>query len=307
MSIKLMSAIFETEFRDLPMGEDDKHSKASSIKIIMLAIADHANDDGEGSYPGITRLEKKTGLSRQGVVDTIKTCKYNGLLFVMDEPSRLGTNDYRVNLDCFPLLKDASQATLLVKPLDYPSQATLPVLVKPLDSNHPLTTIESSIGADAPNADNLPLDWKIAKGMDITEKDLQDETDRKMRDSANLIATGFGVNSTAAYNLAYAFQVSRWIIIPNDKVKGQRKAVKEMLEMHVKPEHVEQAVKDLTAKSMTITDLYSVSKTAIALANPAPVENEKPEPYHPEYEKVVADPEQEKKYVPIPEHLKRKS
>jgi hypothetical protein len=36
-------------------------------------------------------------------------------------------------------------------------------------------------------------------------------------------------------------------------------------------------------------------------------QEEEKEPYHPEYEKVVADPEQEKKYIPIPEHLRRKS
>jgi hypothetical protein len=124
------------------------------------------------------------------------------------------------------------------------------------------------IGDESPN--ELPLDWKLGHGIEVTEQDIQAETDRKMRDSANLIATGFGINSTAAYNLAYAFQVSRWIVIPNDKVKGQRKAVKEMLEMHVAPAHIVQAVKDLTTKSMTITDLFSVSKTAIDLANPAP-------------------------------------
>lgn len=155
-----MSAIFDTEFCDLPTGEytaegKPKMAKASSCKIQMLAIADHANDEGEGSYPGLTKLEVKTGLSRQGVVDVQKALKFNGLLSVSDTPSKLGTNDYKVNLDCFPVIKDPSQATLLVKPLDQSShltsgsQATLPAVVKPLDLKHPLTTSEPSFSLSA--------------------------------------------------------------------------------------------------------------------------------------------------------------
>lgn len=156
MSVKLMSAIFDTEFSDLPTGEytsegKAKMAKASSCKIQMLAIADHANDEGEGAYPGLTKLEKKTGLSRQGVIDVQKALKFNGLLSVSDLPSKLGTNDYKINLQCLPILKDASQATLLVKPLDQSShltgnsQVTLPAVVKSLDLKHPLTTKEPSL------------------------------------------------------------------------------------------------------------------------------------------------------------------
>lgn len=164
MSVKLMSAIFDTEFTDLPTGEytadgKAKMAKASSCKIQMLAIADHANDEGEGAYPGLTKLETKTGLSRQGVVDVQKALKFNGLISVLDTPSKLGTNDYKVNLDCFPILKDASQATLLVKPLDQSShltngsQVTLPAVVKPLDLKHPLTTSKPSLSL-------FPADFK---------------------------------------------------------------------------------------------------------------------------------------------------
>jgi hypothetical protein len=151
MSIKLMSAIFETEFIDLVLPDLDKdgkqrRAKASTAKLVLLAIADHANDEGESAYPGLTKLERKTALSRQGLIDAISALKYNGLLWVADEFSKLGTNNYTINLAAFPCLKpnyDPSQATLLVKPLDYPSQATLPALVKPLDSNHPITISKS--------------------------------------------------------------------------------------------------------------------------------------------------------------------
>lgn len=174
MSIKLMSAIFETEFTDLKIGADaDRVVKASTAKIVMLAIADHANDEGKGSHPGLTRLERKTGLSRQGVIDAIKALKYNGIIHVLDEMSEYGTNEYVINTECFPCL-EGSQATLLVKPLDQSShltstsQATLPVLVKPLDSNH---TGTSKLREKPPRKKGDLLDGILA----FTRPDLSEE------------------------------------------------------------------------------------------------------------------------------------
>ena len=152
MSIKIMSAIFETEFRDLPMPEPDsngkqRHAKASSMKIVLLALADHANDDGE-CWPGYSRLELKTGLSRQGIADVLSAITHNGLAFIADEPSKKRTNYYTINLNSFPQLRDKEDKRLLVKPLDESShltngsQATLPEVVKPLDLNHHITTKE---------------------------------------------------------------------------------------------------------------------------------------------------------------------
>lgn len=169
-----MSAIFETEFRDLPMPEPDKngkerHAKASSMKIVLLALADHANDDGE-AWPGFTRLELKTGLSRQGVADVLSALRYNGLVFVRDEPSKRGTNYYTINVQCFPKLLDKEDQRLLVKPLDQPGQATLPEAVKPLDSNHPLTTIK-------PSLDDKQISKPTAR-IDRTEAE-QEELDKK--------------------------------------------------------------------------------------------------------------------------------
>jgi hypothetical protein len=165
MSVKLMSAIFETEFFDLPMPEPDKdgkprRAKASSLKLVMLALADHANDEGESSYPGLTKLQRKTALSRQGLVDVIAAIRHNGLATVADEPSKLGTNVYTINLLSFPKLSEVDGDRLIVKLLDQsshltsPSQVTLPEVVKSLDLKHPLTTNKPPNGADAPRKAN---------------------------------------------------------------------------------------------------------------------------------------------------------
>lgn len=139
MSIKLMSAIFETEFRDLPYTKDgEEHkAKASTCKLLLLAIADHANDYGESAYPGYDRLEIKTALSRQGIADTLQALTQNGLLSISDKPSRLHTNNYTIVLSSLPTLKNViiDESSHLTNA----SQATLLERVKPLDLNHQLT------------------------------------------------------------------------------------------------------------------------------------------------------------------------
>ena len=124
----------------------------------------------------------------------------------------------------------------------------------------------TDIGTDVPNAS---LDWKIAGNLPITETDLQSGTydQAKAKDVANEI----GARMAGAAMLALAFQDARRINLMGgkDKISGHRKAAREMLESHVTPTHIQKAVKTLLDKGMTVTDLFSVSKTAIDLANPA--------------------------------------
>lgn len=135
MSVRLMSLVFEADIPDLTYikNYETHKSKASTAKLLLLAIADHANDEGESAYPGYTRLEKKTCLSRQGISDTLESLKQNNYLSISGGPSKLGTNNYTVNINT------------LVKPLDYHQSSHLTTLVKPLDYNHQLTITEPSI------------------------------------------------------------------------------------------------------------------------------------------------------------------
>ncbi|SRR5258706_4128229 len=133
MSIGVMSLVFKAEISDLPYQKDGekRNAKASTVKLILLAYADHANDEGEGAYPGYDKLEIKTALSRQGIADTLEAIKQNGFM-IFEGVSRLGTNSYRIS-------KTILEG--LVKPLDseksshltQPSQATR---LKP-SINHP--------------------------------------------------------------------------------------------------------------------------------------------------------------------------
>ena len=55
MSIRLMSLVF------------DNQSLSTTEKIIMLSLADHANDEGRSIYPSQSRIAKKTSLTRETV------------------------------------------------------------------------------------------------------------------------------------------------------------------------------------------------------------------------------------------------
>lgn len=57
MSIKIMSKVWELDLK-------------STDKFVLIALADHANDDGE-CYPSYTTIMAKTGLSDQGLRNII--------------------------------------------------------------------------------------------------------------------------------------------------------------------------------------------------------------------------------------------
>lgn len=154
MSIKLMSAIWDTEIGDLQNSKTVKHddgtdetvnytTKGSTSKSVLLAIADHANDYGQGSFPGLRKLEKKTEYSRPAIIDAIATLRAHGVLSIAEKPSMLGTNDYTINIRAFPkMAEEAAQLPDVVKPLyqqEISGKATLPADVKPLYHNHTLT------------------------------------------------------------------------------------------------------------------------------------------------------------------------
>lgn len=153
MSIKLMSAIFETEMHDLFYTKDDKErkAKASTAKLLLLALADRANDYGESSYPGYDRLEINTCLSRQGISDTLEALEYNGLVSVRRRASRLNTNDYTINIRAFPpMYKEAEELPEVVKPLDQPESSHL-------TKGSQATGLDSSVNHQLNNSADAPL------------------------------------------------------------------------------------------------------------------------------------------------------
>lgn len=115
MSVNLMSAIFETEFFDIK-DEDGNVTKASTAKLVLLAMADHANDEGEGSYPSVERLCRKTALSEQTIRNTFDALRYNGVIELAGR-SKYGTNNHTINTKSFPKAIGKEVTSLTLYPL----------------------------------------------------------------------------------------------------------------------------------------------------------------------------------------------
>lgn len=134
-------------------------------------------------------------------------------------------------------------------------------------------------GADTPNEkvwkigdEELPVDWQVGLGTEITTLSEEELFKKQARDAANLIEQG----CVGGGELAYAFMVTRGLIFIPSKAKGQRKAAREMLEAKVKAIHVVEATRKLMQATdrrgdpLTVVDLFSVCDTAIAIANQPP-------------------------------------
>lgn len=87
MSVRIMAAVFDTE------------GMSPTAKLVALAMADHASDDGRNIYPGLARLERKTGLSRASVQRAIKWLLENGYLAIEKHSTATMPTVYRMPVE----------------------------------------------------------------------------------------------------------------------------------------------------------------------------------------------------------------
>ncbi len=74
-----------------------KHSQSKPVqRLVLLAIADCANDRGTDAFPAASTLAKKTGLSERGVRKAINDLQSIGELEVDYKAGPKGCNRYRV-------------------------------------------------------------------------------------------------------------------------------------------------------------------------------------------------------------------
>lgn len=140
MSVRVMALIFAHKFPKLltKIRDVEKRILPVSGKAVMLALGDHASDDGEGAYPSLTTLEIKTGLSRQALITTLGALKNHGYLTYVGV-SRLGTSKYKINID------QLTAFTTTVNSVDQPSKQRLPEVVNSVDPIHPVNHPKPSL------------------------------------------------------------------------------------------------------------------------------------------------------------------
>jgi len=161
MSVRVMALIFAHKFPRLKTtvkvkgAEVEKNILQVSSKAVMLALGDHASDDGEGAYPSLTTLEIKTGLSRPALVTTLGALKNHGYLTYIGV-SKLGTSKYKLNID------QLTAFTEVVNAVNQPSKRCLlgPVNgVNPIHPfNHPKPSLTTTTrAAPKPSPKNDPV------------------------------------------------------------------------------------------------------------------------------------------------------
>lgn len=76
-----------------------EHSRAAGTDLlVLLAIADHAADDGGNAYPSVSTLARKTRVSERTVQRSIRTLVELGELAVDNQGAPIRRSDRRSNL-----------------------------------------------------------------------------------------------------------------------------------------------------------------------------------------------------------------
>jgi len=187
MSVTAMSIIFSANMPELKT-DDGKTVPDSTAKFVLLALADHASEDGENAYIGIRRMCQKTNLSTSTVCNAINALRHNGFITLVGKSSK-DTNNYTINLDRFHPLK--------FQPLESPDsshQNTSALATKTNPSvNHQLTISEKQ-KAKLPKGSSL--DFLIASGATSEEIVAQLADDNAERDLLNWYESRMGYGTT---------------------------------------------------------------------------------------------------------------
>jgi hypothetical protein len=165
MSVRLMSQVFGYQFpqrveyvsKDMTFSRDKETHKpipgteheqerihattGASCKAVLLALADHANDDGIGAYPSTATICKKTNLTTPTVISALLALRYH-LFMVFVGTSPRETNSYNLCPDRLEIEFGKG------------GKATLPVGVNPLYRGGKATLPESSFNPPQPPLNN---------------------------------------------------------------------------------------------------------------------------------------------------------
>lgn len=122
MSVRVMAKVWESD-----LERDEKY--------ITLCLADFGNDEGESIYPAIPYISWKTGYSVTQVKAILRKLRASGVLSVVFEGSKHGTNLYKINLDKLPArpayVPAAAGRPAAADPDDKPGAETDPILPEP--------------------------------------------------------------------------------------------------------------------------------------------------------------------------------
>ena len=89
MSIEVMTLVFYA----------DPARLTSTEKLVLLAMADHGNDEGRHVYPSVRKLALKTSLSERGVQNVLSKLRSEGILAIVTESNGSRANEYEIDVE----------------------------------------------------------------------------------------------------------------------------------------------------------------------------------------------------------------
>lgn len=100
MSIFVMSEVWKTNL------EPNK-------KLVLLALADRADDDGMNSYPSVAKIAAKASLSERTVQRILSDFRDDGLIVLTDDydPKKFRPNTYAIDLNKLAMLQNGKGVT----------------------------------------------------------------------------------------------------------------------------------------------------------------------------------------------------
>lgn len=128
MSIKIMNAVWSSQLPD-----SVSKNKRSTVKIVLLKLADNANDNGK-CWPSIPRIAHETELSERSVIRSLDSLKASNLIHVnTHRKNGVKHNTYYINT---PLIDSLRSDFESVKAEDNDNPFTNPSdnLSKPSDT-----------------------------------------------------------------------------------------------------------------------------------------------------------------------------
>ena len=157
MSIKIMNAVWSSQ-----LPESVSKNKRSTVKIVLLKLADNANDNGK-CWPSIPRIAHETELSERSVIRALDSLKASNLIHVnTHRKNGVKHNTYYINT---PLLDSLRSDFESIKAEDNDNPFTNPSdnLSKPSDS---LSKINDRVAVKPSLTTKEPSHTDISKADD---------------------------------------------------------------------------------------------------------------------------------------------
>lgn len=198
MSVRVMSWVWE-------------HSRAEGTdRLVLLAIADSAGDDGGNAFPSIETLADKAKVSTRTVQRSIRSLTLLGEVSVTPNAGRHGTNVYQVRMDRQPV----TPVNLAPVPDSHPGQSVtgderVTEGVTPVTPGgdtgvtrtvlEPSTTRPKNISSDAPRPDVDRLCDHLADRIEANGSK-RPTIGKRWRDAARLMLDADGRTEQQVHN-----------------------------------------------------------------------------------------------------------